>query len=163
MNNRPSEMMEMFEHQGTAAAELASEDYAQHQRVRSSVPGRHLSGITCITVLQPANSGARQKHWDFNLSHCRPCIAHASWTRIHPLVLLKVLTLQALIHIFVCDAQAERTNAVAFNNDEDEEARVEDSQDIDDDMNPSVTGLLLTKQVLWHCPYIVHFQLVQGC
>lgn len=36
MESRPSEMMEMFEHQGTAAAELASEDYALHQRVRSS-------------------------------------------------------------------------------------------------------------------------------
>lgn len=32
--SRSSNMMDMFEHQGTAAAELASEDYANHHRVR---------------------------------------------------------------------------------------------------------------------------------
>lgn len=30
---RPGHTMEMFEFQGTAAAQLASEDYAMHQRV----------------------------------------------------------------------------------------------------------------------------------
>ena len=31
--NRPRIMMDMFEHQGTKAAELAGEDYAAHNRV----------------------------------------------------------------------------------------------------------------------------------
>ncbi|CAL8471677.1 g11219 [Coccomyxa elongata] len=67
INGRPGQMMEMFEHQGTAAAELASEDYALHQR-------------------------------------------------------------------------AERTTLEAAREDQDDNVTVEDSQDVDDDMNPSITG-----------------------